>query len=1222
MWDFIVRLFDTTGFPARWNCGPAWAEAPWIGWLHIGSDIATFLAYYAVPCVVVYYVLRKRNLKFPKIFYVFLGLVFFSCGTVHLIEAIIFYWPVYRLSGLTKLITAVVSCGGVLVLVRILPNALELKSGEAYNREVAQRRKAEASLEFERSLLHTLMNHLPDAIYFKDRDGRFLRISKALADKFGLPDPKAAVGKSDADFFTAEHAQQALRDEQKIIESGQPLVGIVEKETWPNGQDTWVSTTKAALRSKQDQLIGTFGISHDITKIKQAEKKLAQLAAKLALPRQLPGPDPRPVRLSQFSLSDMISCGADIRALSARHDSREAYADDLVRYLYRRIVDDDGNQAFALVRLFQTSVLADMDKPLQRVAESLDPDTPLALDTKCLVLVGTAGDLPRWNDRQQSTRHQAIPLPNAEAVERLPMISSLIRQLGLSVGGVLDGNHGALIEGVGAKVFHVADARGSAFIPVQEDFVIPHGIRSVVGFGDLLPSGQLFTVICFSKTAITEETAVLFSYLSLSAKLALLAYEQYDSRVESQIVAVDRLLGNYEEVVCSQEKKLSETMNDLRAARDVAEAANRSKSDFLANMSHEIRTPMNAIIGMTELVLNTQLTPTQRDYLATVLESGESLLSIINEILDFSKIEAGKIELDYVPFNLREELGDTMKSLALRAHHKQIELAWHVALDVPDGLLGDPSRLRQILVNLTGNAIKFTQAGEVVLEVSCQSRSDDRVLLHFALRDTGIGIPRDKLAAIFDAFEQVDTSTTRQFGGTGLGLAISSTLVELMGGQISVESEVGKGSKFHFTAWFGLAAKSDTPRATPSRHVRGMHVLVVDDNATNRRILEEILGNWAVQVTSAASGFEALDVLATTQDSSDPISLVLTDIHMPQMDGFMLAEQIRSRPESADTVIIALTSGTRASDAARCGELGIAAQLLKPVKQSELLNAITTASMPAMQKVPRPSPSAVDAMQSIEPLNVLLAEDGLANQKLAVGLLNGWGHQVSVANNGREAVEMYQPNSFDLILMDVQMPDLDGLQATKIIRQREEGTGQHVPIIALTAHALKGDREKCLAAGMDGYVSKPVRSLELFEALQPFFTPPTTPATAEKIDAPPDGQPVNWDVAMETVSGDANLLREVVEQALIEYPQLLRQLDEALAASDVRATERAAHSLKGSVRVFAAAPVEQIAAEIEMLARGGNLEDIPPRMPKLQAAVDQLIQVLRQYQNQTGGEPS
>jgi two-component system sensor histidine kinase/response regulator len=498
---------------------------------------------------------------------------------------------------------------------------------------------------------------------------------------------------------------------------------------------------------------------------------------------------------------------------------------------------------------------------------------------------------------------------------------------------------------------------------------------------------------------------------------------------------------------------------------------------------------MNAIIGLTELVLETDLTTTQRGYLSTVLESGESLMSIINQILDFSKIEAGKIDLESVAFNLREEVGDTMKSLGMRAHRKQLELAWHADANVPAYVVGDPSRLRQVLVNLTGNAIKFTKSGEVVLNVACESSEPGNVELHFSISDTGVGISNEKLESIFSKFEQADTSTTREFGGTGLGLSISSSLVGLMGGQIWVESELGKGSTFHFTIPLPVAEEPASATRPPSpEKLDGMRALLIDDNATNRLILDEVLKGWGILSMTAESGHRAIEIMLRQCKEDKPIDLVLTDINMPEMDGFQLAEQIREEKQIAQTPIIALTSGDRIGDPAHVERLGIHAELMKPVKQSELLETILEVIAPGNVELgTAEKPGVSDATPQTPALNVLLAEDGLANQKLAVGLLNMWGHQVTVAKNGRIAVDLWREGNFDLILMDLQMPELDGIEATKLIRRLEKETGGHIPIIAMTAHAVKGFREKCLDSGMDSYISKPVRKQQLYDELEPFF---------------------------------------------------------------------------------------------------------------------------------------
>ncbi len=651
------------------------------------------------------------------------------------------------------------------------------------------------------------------------------------------------------------------------------------------------------------------------------------------------------------------------------------------------------------------------------------------------------------------------------------------------------------------------------------------------------------------------------------------------------------LVGISEDITLSKQAREA-----LERAKEAAEADNRAKSEFLANVSHEIRTPINGIIGMTELALDTELAPEQREFLNMVKSSADSLLEVINDILDFSKIEAGQFDLDTIDFPLRDSLGDTMKTLALRAHKKELELACHVPADVPDDLTGDPGRMRQIIVNLVGNAIKFTEVGEVVVRVKLASRTDEGATLHFTVSDTGIGIPPEKQDAIFAPFVQADGSTTRKYGGTGLGLAISTRLIELMGGRIWVESAVGQGSSFHFTAHFGLARGRAEPLAARPSDLDNLAVLVVDDNATNRRILEEMLTNWHMRPTVVASGDAALNEMQRAFAGGEPYALVLLDVMMPGMDGYTLVRRIQEHLEYAGATIMMLSSAE--GSMARGGDLRIAASLMKPIKQSELFDAIMTSLGVALR---HDETTASDACKPapVRGLKLLLAEDNAVNQKLVVRLLEKRGHQVTIAGNGREALAALERDRYDLVLMDVQMPELSGFEATAEIRRRERGTGQHVPIVAMTAHAMKGDRERCLEAGMDGYVAKPIQARELFEVVERAVP---TERVATTTTAAPNG--LDLATALEKLAGDRELLRELVGLFLNEWPRWRDEIERALADSDGEQLKRLGHTVKGAMGQFGVSAAFQAALRVETL--GCDLSGAREACSDLEAEIERV----------------
>lgn len=970
-------------------------------------------------------------------------------------------------------------------------------------RYALRRQRLLEACEIERDLLRALMENLSESIYFKDENSRFLRVSKSKARRSGLRDPAEAVGKTDFDFFRPEDARSAYEDEQEIMRTEQPIVGKEEMHVWPDGRTSWVSTSKLPLRDKKGNVIGTFGISHDITEQKQA-----------------------------------------LQALRASE------------YRTRMIVET-------------------------------------ALDA--FVAMDRDGVIINWNAQAAVT----FGWSHHEALGR------------------------TLKDVIIPPRFHAAHVAGlERYLLTRQAKILGQRLELIALHRD----GHEFPV------EITISALRLDQHKSESSQESVIASQTAQSALVQDNVIFAAFIHDI------TNRRAAEAA--LREAKEAAEAANRAKSDFLANMSHEIRTPMNAIIGMTELVLDTTLTDAQRDYLLTVRESGDSLLRVINDILDFSKIEAGKFDLIPDVFSLREMLGDTMKSLAVRAHREHLELAFHVATDVPDTLVGDAGRLRQVIVNLVGNAIKFTHEGEVVLDVSRADGTEMEAtppgatfmpssLLHFYVRDTGIGIAPEKRSLIFDAFEQADTSTTRRYGGTGLGLAISQRLATLMGGRIWVDSEVGIGSTFHFTARFVVPPVPLEPEAARSVVMHGTRVLIVDDNATNRLILEEMLSNWGLEPVCAATAKQALEQLASAARDERPFSIVLSDLHMPETDGFMLAKAIRNQPELARTMILMLTSGDRQGDLAKCHELGISAYLFKPIKQSELFNSlVATLGVSGVEDHATPSPTT--PLDELPPLRILLAEDSFANQKLAVGLLTKWGHRVTVANNGAEAVRAWtdppEGRPFDVVLMDVQMPEMDGFEATAAIRERERSRGRHTPIIAMTAHAMKGDRERCLAGGMDGYIAKPIRQQEVIAVLRQSLAGDTglfrltaeqdalapLEGTAKEANGAAAAQRLNWKQALRTVADDRDLLSEVLASFLEEGPELRQRMQDAAGTGDWITVAKSSHTLQAALRLFGG-EVLDLAVALESRCKQGLADESRVLFEKFSRELENVFAEVRSF---------
>jgi two-component system sensor histidine kinase/response regulator len=1077
--DFFMKLFDTSDFPARWNCG-AWTSGH--GWLHILSDLGVWLAYLAIPCVLGFFLLRRKDIPFRGIFWLF-GAFILACGTTHLMEAIIFWWPAYRLAGVIKLFTAIVSWGTVIALVPIVPKALSMRSSEEFEREIAERKRVEEALRLAKARVELAVHGSNIGIWEIDmpdgnlQHGRldFMNVFEQLGyDRTELPDDFASR-------MTLVHP-----DDQKRVEgalqaylSGQIKELDFEQRTrHKNGSYRWMLVRGVAMRDPDGRPIRMIGSSIDITDHKRAEEALRESETRF----------------------------------------RGTFENAAVGIAHK-----------------------DAERRLLRVNE------------KFCEIVGYNRDELLAKTFQEFTYPEDLTL-------ELEQFTSLMR-------------------------------------------------------------GEM-TSFSLEKRYVRKDGSLVWGDTSVSLHRDASGAPAYAIAILQDITQRKQLEGK------------------LRQATEFAEAANRAKDEFLANVSHEIRTPMNAVLGMTELVLDTTLTDDQRQCLETANSAADNLLGLINDLLDFSKIEAGMLELDPIDFSLGTVLADTLRALAMRAQTKGLELICHLQPGAPDALIGDAGRLRQVLFNLLGNAIKFTDQGEVVLQVDVvgDPNPEGEVYMHFSVRDTGIGIPRDKQAKIFRAFEQEDGSTTRRYGGTGLGLTIANRLVNLMGGTIVVESEPGLGSTFSFTAKFGQQAHPVGPSITrPPAVFYNVPVLIVDDNATNRRILEEWLRGWQMEPTAVADGAAAMDALWHGLALGRPYSLVLLDACMAGTDGLALAAMVRERTELAGTRLILLSSADRPSDRIRSRELRIDAHLLKPVPPDELLETIyrvmsrtNDEAAPIQRKTAEPALAA-------GPLRILVAEDNEFNIRHLERLLNRRGHRLRLATNGREALTIlgidipptdvgeqksevggapsaasrsrnsdFSPltNQYDVLLLDLHMPILDGFQVIRAIRERERMVGGHLPVIALTARSRKEDRERCLAVGMDEYLSKPVRTAELF-------------ATIDRIVSAYEGfRPASSEIEAETsllaastllgvCDNDAEGLRDLCQDFKTYMPDRLAAVENALREQDAPRLREDAHKLCGLLSAFSSV-AGNVASDLEDRASQGELQEAKLLATRLKTMVEAL----------------